>query len=53
MEGIKTRRIKALYDYKGASSSNQEELLELLLAMISHKQVKDVIEDLNIKVEGE
>ncbi len=51
MKDIKTRRIQALYNYKNNSSSNQKELLELLLAIIPHSIVKQTVEELNIKLE--
>lgn len=50
-EPIRSRRLKALYDYSNnANSTQRKELLSLLLAMITHKQIKDVCDDFNITV---
>lgn len=51
---IISRRLTALYDYSNNSNSTQrKELLSLLLAMITHKQIKDVCDDLNITIPKE
>jgi hypothetical protein len=51
MKPIDEKRISAIYNYKNCSNSHQrDELLNLLLAIINPKQIKIVIQDLNIKI---
>ena len=48
-KSIREKRLDALYDYSRMTSKTNE-LLQLLLAIISHKQIKQVCQELNIKI---
>lgn len=48
---MKEKRLKALYNYANMqTSSKQKELLTFLLAIINDKQIKETVENFNIKV---
>ncbi len=48
---IKERRLDAIYDYRHYSTdSKRSELLDLLLAIASHRVIKEVVEELGIMV---
>ena len=50
-ESIKEKRLSALYNYANTLNRTQSKnLLAVLLAMISHRQVKDICENLDIKI---
>jgi len=50
-KSIKERRLDAIYNFKNCSNSTQrDELLELLLAMATHAQIKEAVEQLNIPI---
>ena len=47
---IQEKRLQALYDYVSCSTdSRRKEVLTLLVAIISNKQIKIVVEELGIK----
>jgi len=48
---IRLRRLDALYKYaENVNSKEQRELVGLFLAIVSHRTIKKVVEDLEIKV---
>lgn len=50
---ITERRLNALYNHVNTSNSRtRQDILDFLLATISHRQVKELVERFNIKVEG-
>jgi len=51
-KSIKERREDALYKFaKNSNGHDRRELMDYLLATISHKQIKEAVEYFNIEVE--
>lgn len=51
-KSIQQRRLDAVYKYRyNSNSTQQKELLDLLLAMVPHSVIKDIVQELNLKIE--
>lgn len=49
---IRQKRMNALYDYVWSTNNYQRrEILTFLLSIISHKQIKEVVDFFNIQLE--
>jgi hypothetical protein len=49
IESIKERRLKAIYEFS-RTTSGKDDLLDFLLAIVSHRQIKQACEELGIEI---